>query len=277
MRLGLGCSSAAGVWTVSAGSRQSARSRGHCTPTRRPDPVGRRRGARGEAAPLGSAHEARPPRQRRVHRRGDRTGAPRGRRHGVVVALSGAPGSLALAALLAAVPVGPLVGCFMWLDRYEPEPRRLLVAGLLWGAFAATGAALVFQGIGGLAGGCDRARALASWRRSPRRSPRGLPACCSCGGAGTSSTACSTASSTPAWSASGSPSPRTSSTSQRPTTAPTALGPGGTTALTGTFIVRCLVSPFAHPFFTAFIGIGVGIAIASRRTLRCESSRRWSA
>jgi high-affinity Fe2+/Pb2+ permease len=38
----------------------------------------------------------------------------------LVVALSGAPGSLAMAAFLAALPVGPLVGCFMWLDRYEP-------------------------------------------------------------------------------------------------------------------------------------------------------------
>jgi hypothetical protein len=43
------------------------------------------------------------------------------------------------------------------------------------------------------------------------------------------------------------------------------LGPGGTTALTVTFVLRCLISPFAHPFFTAFIGIGVGLAIASRR------------
>ena len=42
------------------------------------------------------------------------------------------------------------------------------------------------------------------------------------------------------------------------------LGPGGTEALTGTFIVRCLLSPFAHPLFTAFIGIGVGLAVASR-------------
>ena len=67
------------------------------------------------------------------------------------------PGSLALAALLAALPVGPLVGCFMWLDRYEPEPRSLLVAGLLWGAFVATAAALVFQGIG-VAGGASDAR-----------------------------------------------------------------------------------------------------------------------
>src|SRR5436189_286805 len=46
-------------------------------------------------------------------------------------------------------------------------------------------------------------------------------------------------------------------------------GPGGTTALTTTFVVRCLFSPFAHPFFTSFTGIGVGIAVASRtRTMR---------
>ena len=42
------------------------------------------------------------------------------------------------------------------------------------------------------------------------------------------------------------------------------IGPGGTEALTGTFIMRCLLSPFAHPLFTAFIGIGVGLAVASR-------------
>ena len=74
----------------------------------------------------------------------------------LVIGLSGAPGSLALAAVLAAVPVGPLVGCFMWLDRYEPEPRSLLVAGLLWGAFVATAAALVFQGLGRAGGASER-------------------------------------------------------------------------------------------------------------------------
>ena len=45
------------------------------------------------------------------------------------------------------------------------------------------------------------------------------------------------------------------------------LGPGGTTALTGTFILRCLISPFAHPLFTVFTGIGVGLAITSRRSV----------
>ncbi len=41
-------------------------------------------------------------------------------------------------------------------------------------------------------------------------------------------------------------------------------GPGGTEALTATFVVRCLFSPFAHPLFTTFIGVGVGVAVASR-------------
>jgi len=74
----------------------------------------------------------------------------------LVVALSGAPGTLALAALLAALPVGPLVGCFMWLDRYEPEPRSLLVGGLLWGAFVATAARVLPRRLGGQLGAVAR-------------------------------------------------------------------------------------------------------------------------
>ncbi|HEV7196019.1 MAG TPA: PrsW family glutamic-type intramembrane protease, partial [Pedococcus sp.] len=44
---------------------------------------------------------------------------------------------------------------------------------------------------------------------------------------------------------------------------------GGGGALTGTFVARCLFSPFAHPMFTVLTGIGVGIAATTRnRTLR---------
>jgi hypothetical protein len=43
------------------------------------------------------------------------------------------------------------------------------------------------------------------------------------------------------------------------------MGPGGVEAVTGTFVLRCLFSPFAHPLFTAFIGVGVGLAVSSRR------------
>src|SRR4051794_18547620 len=56
----------------------------------------------------------------------------------LIIALSNAPGISVLATALAAVPVVPLVLAYLWLDRYEPEPRRLLLLGLLWGAFAAT-------------------------------------------------------------------------------------------------------------------------------------------
>ncbi|HSU03758.1 MAG TPA: PrsW family intramembrane metalloprotease [Nocardioides sp.] len=182
----------------------------------------------------------------------------------VVVALSGAPGSLALAALLAAVPVGPLVGCFMWLDRYEPEPRNLLVAGLLWGAFVATAAALVFQGIG-LAGGASERDSLAVvapiteeatkgaflllllwWRRHELDGVLDGIVYAGMVGIGFAFT-------------------ENILYLAAAYDGTDGLGPGGTTALTGTFVVRCLISPFAHPFFTVFMGIGVGLAIASTR------------
>jgi RsiW-degrading membrane proteinase PrsW (M82 family) len=182
-----------------------------------------------------------------------------------VAAFSGAPGTLALAALVAAVPVGPLVGCFMWLDRYEPEPRNLLVAGLFWGAFAATGAALVFQGLG-LVGGASERDSLAVvaplteeltkgaflllllwWRRHELDGVLDGIVYAGMVGIGFAYT-------------------ENILYLAAAYDGTDGLGPGGTTALTVTFVLRCLISPFAHPFFTAFIGIGVGLAIASRRT-----------
>ena len=51
----------------------------------------------------------------------------------LVLVLSDAPGALAVGVVLAALPVGPVIACFLWLDRYEPEPVRLLVLGLRLG------------------------------------------------------------------------------------------------------------------------------------------------
>jgi len=78
----------------------------------------------------------------------------------LVVGVSSAPRVTVLAALLAAVPVGPLIACLLWLDRYEPEPRRLLVGGLLWGVFVATAIALLVEGVGGFVGGISDTRML---------------------------------------------------------------------------------------------------------------------
>ena len=92
----------------------------------------------------------------------------------LIIALSSAPAIAVLATVLAAVPVVPLVLCYLWLDRYEPEPRRLLLLGLLWGAFAATFGALVVQGIGGLFAGVTDDVALAVLAPVTEEASKGL-------------------------------------------------------------------------------------------------------
>jgi RsiW-degrading membrane proteinase PrsW (M82 family) len=187
----------------------------------------------------------------------------------LVLALSGAPRTMVMATVLATVPVVPLVGCYLWLDRYEPEPRRLLAAGLLWGGFVATAVAIVVQGIGGIFVGVGDETSLAVvapvteeatkgaflllllwWRRAELDGV--LDGLVYAGMVGIGFAFVENILYLAA-----------------AYNGTDGNGPGGTTALTATFVVRCLFSPFAHPFFTSFTGIGVGIAVASRtRTMR---------
>lgn len=184
----------------------------------------------------------------------------------LVIALSGAPGSMVLATALAALPVGPLVACYLWLDRYEPEPKRLLALGLLWGGFVATAAALLIQGIGGFVVGWTDEQSLAVVAPVTEEASKGLflllllwwrraeldgvldgivyAGMVGIGFAFVENILYLAAA----------------------YNGTDGMGPGGTSAVTGVFIIRCLFSPFAHPFFTTFIGIGVGLAVSSRRT-----------
>jgi RsiW-degrading membrane proteinase PrsW (M82 family) len=53
-------------------------------------------------------------------------------------------GGVVVGALCALLPVGPVVATFLWIDRWEPEPPRLLLIAFLWGAcFAALSALLI--------------------------------------------------------------------------------------------------------------------------------------
>ncbi|GAB2444877.1 PrsW family intramembrane metalloprotease [Nocardioides hungaricus] len=181
-----------------------------------------------------------------------------------VLALSGAPRSLLLATVLAAVPVGPLVGCYLWLDRYEPEPRSLLASGLLWGGFVATAAAILIQGVGGFVLAFSARQSLGIVAPVTEEASKGLflllllwwrraeldgvldgivyAGMVGIGFAFTENILYLAAA----------------------YNGTDGTAPGGAEALTATFVVRCLISPFAHPLFTTFTGIGVGLAVNAR-------------
>ncbi|GAA4696425.1 PrsW family intramembrane metalloprotease [Nocardioides conyzicola] len=184
-----------------------------------------------------------------------------------IVAFSGAPTSIALATLLAAVPVGPIVACYLWLDRYEPEPRMLLASGLLWGGFVATAAAILLQGIGGVVAGFTERQTLEVvapvteeackglflllllwWRRAELDGVLDGIVYAGMVGVGFAFT-------------------ENIFYLAAAYNGTDGLGPGGTEAVTSTFVLRCLISPFAHPLFTTFTGIGVGLAVSARSGL----------
>ncbi|KQZ67526.1 PrsW family intramembrane metalloprotease [Nocardioides sp. Root151] len=184
----------------------------------------------------------------------------------LVTALSGEGPSVVLAAIFALVPVGPLIACYLWLDRYEPEPKTLLALGLAWGAFVATFLALVVQGVGGFVGGWSNEASLAIVAPLSEEFTKGLflvlllvwrrqefdgildgivyAGMVGIGFAFTENILYLTAA----------------------YNGTEGGAPGGLPGLGATFVVRCIVSPFAHPLFTAMTGIGIGLAVSSRST-----------
>lgn len=184
----------------------------------------------------------------------------------LLMAISGEPKALVFGAIFALLPVGPVLGCYLWLDRYEPEPRSLLAAGLLWGAFVATLLALVVQGVGGFVTGVTDAAMLAVVAPFSEEATKGLfllllliwrrheldgildgivyAGVVGVGFAFTENILYLAAA----------------------YNGTEGSNPGGLSSLGVLFVMRCIASPFAHPLFTAFIGIGVGIAISQRST-----------
>jgi RsiW-degrading membrane proteinase PrsW (M82 family) len=57
------------------------------------------------------------------------------------------PAALLYAAILAAIPLVIVLLGIRWIDRWEPEPRVVLLFAFLWGAAAAIFIALVFSGL----------------------------------------------------------------------------------------------------------------------------------
>lgn len=170
--------------------------------------------------------------------------------------------ALPLMVLLAAVPLCIVVPVFLWLDSFEREPTWLLLLALGWGAVVATGFALVVNEIGYavaslLALSADAVTAVVVaplaeeslkglfllgllWFR-PRAIDGVFDGIVYAGvvAAGFAFM-------------------------ENIVYFATAVAEEGTAGLTATFVVRGLVSPFAHPLFTACTGAAVGRAVLSR-------------
>ena len=177
---------------------------------------------------------------------------------------SGAPNALVIGVVLAALPVGPLVASFLWLDRYEPEPLGLLGSAFGWGALVATAVALILQAVDQFAFDTTETFSAAVVAPVTEEAAKGLFVVlllfarrheldgildgivyAGMVGIGFAFTENILYLASAYMGGDG-------------------VGPGGIEAATGTFVIRGIFSPFAHPFFTSAIGIGAGYAVITR-------------
>jgi protease PrsW len=181
----------------------------------------------------------------------------------VVLVGANAPNALAIGVVLAALPVGPVIASFLWLDRYEPEPRSLLLIAFGWGAVVATAAALVLQALDQFV--LDTPQDLSAAIVAPiteeaakglfillllwfrRRVIDGvLDGIVYAGLVGVGFAFTENILYLGGAYMGGDQ-----------------FGPGGLGSATALFVVRGIFSPFAHPLFTSFIGLGVGFAVVA--------------
>jgi protease PrsW len=168
-------------------------------------------------------------------------------------------------ALCALLPVGPVVAAFLWLDRWEPEPPRLLLFAFLWGACFAALAALILNSSAEAAGaavlGIDASKVFSSIFVAPwveeamkgafvlglllfrRREFDGILDGVVYAGVVAAGFAF------------------TENILYLGTAFSDGAQGGGVLA---TLIMRGVLSPFAHPLFTSMTGVGLGIAANAR-------------
>ncbi len=173
-----------------------------------------------------------------------------------------------LAALFAALPLLVVVPTFLWLDRYEVEPTRMLILAFAWGAVCAPAGALFLNtgiAIAMRLAGAEDPDVVTAVFGAPfveeglkgfgvllivllrRREFDGVVdgiVYAGLVGAGFAF-------------------------SENILYLGREFVEYGQQGLTELFILRCIMGPFAHPLFTAFTGIGLGLAVAVMR-------RAWS-
>ncbi|MDX3004763.1 PrsW family glutamic-type intramembrane protease [Kribbella solani] len=189
-----------------------------------------------------------------------------------IVAKSTGAGGFTWGLVFAFVPVIPVIALYLWLDRYEPEPTRYIVFALCWGAFIATLAAIFINtevshrlaetGVGGDRSAVFVAPPVEEFAKGSvilllallrRKEFDGIidglvyAGMVGVGFAFTENILYYG---------------RVFNTLSEE--AGSDAGLRGAFAL---FIIRGVISPFAHPLFTSFTAIGIGVAIRHRSTV----------
>lgn len=181
-----------------------------------------------------------------------------------LIVLAGGPEAALVAFLLAAVSVPVVVLTYLWLDRYEPEPTRYLLSAFGFGAVVATTFGVVFSTLGAWLSGTEDAVSAIVWAPITEEFGKGLfillvflirrkeldgllDGIVYAGMVGVGF----------------------AFTENVLYYMQTYLGDAGTGAsgiegTTALFFVRGVMSPFAHPLFTAATGIGFGLAVSAR-------------
>ena len=194
-----------------------------------------------------------------------------------VVALLGVAGVVTMAAMrsdsaegsvltlvLAAVPVPLLVGAYLWLDRYEPEPLRFLASALVWGAVVAVVIAGFLEWLADDPLGASERTLVVVVAPVAEEAAKGLFVVLVVvwrrhivGGvldgliyAGLVGVGFAFTENVLYYSG-----------AYSGLLDPAITGVAGTSSV---FFARGLLSPFAHPLFTSAIGLGIAIAIATR-------------
>jgi RsiW-degrading membrane proteinase PrsW (M82 family) len=183
-----------------------------------------------------------------------------GRQYGAVVPL--------VSAGAAALPVPVLVMCLRWLDRYQPEPVKYLLFAFLWGALVATVGSVVLGIAGRYAfGALVPPSVSAIWIAPPTEEfGKALPVLLlyafrrrEFGGIVDGISYAAMAGIGFAF---------TENILYFSQAYTAGLDSGGTARgvvrLLVLFVLRGVLSPFAHPLFTACTGIGLGIAVHAR-------------
>lgn len=183
--------------------------------------------------------------------------------------------ALILAAVVALLPLPVLIPCFVWLDRYEPEPWHYLAFAFAWGACVATAAAYFVNTLGDAVirsfVGNDSALAAVLVAPPVEETFKALPLFLllvltyfgrrHINGvvdgivyAGLSAVGFAFTENILYFGA------------QYVKAASEGTSGDGLVALFWIFVLRGVFSPFAHPLFTCLTGIGVGLAVRSRNT-----------